>query len=722
MSYLKATEKKPTNDLVHWKHEIAQAEREFRSYWDRARKITKRYRDDDRGIGNDTAPSRYNVLWSNTQTIGPTLYSRTPKVQVDRRFKDSDPVGRVASHILERATEYSLQSYDFDAVMKATRDDYLLAGRGTAWVRYEPSLEGDKISYQQVACDHVHWRDFLHAPSKQWSHVPWVGRCIYLSRKQLVERFGSDLGNSIDLDYSGSEQDDELNQVRKNEKYRQAKIYEIWDSEEMEVVWVSKSYSADILGRESDPLGLKLFYPTPRPWYATTTTDTLIPVPDYAEYQDQARELDDITQRICLLVDALRVVGVYDVSVPALGNLLTGTRSNEMVPVQNWGALAASGGLRGSMEFMSIKEIADALTVLYMARDRIKADLYEITGISDVIRGNSSPVETATAQQIKGQFATLRLADRQRDAQRYARDLIALKAEIISEHFEVDTLAQIAGVPMSNPDVQMLFFQAVELLRNDALRSFRIDIETDSMVAIDEALDKQKRTEFVQTLGGFLEGAVKASQAMPILTPMMAEALLFLVRGYPAGRSLEASIEQAMGGLQQMAQQAMSTPKQDPEMMKVQAQMQMEQAKQQAQLAEKKAEIGLRQQEAQINFQINAAKAKQEIDIKKANLVLDAQKAANEIELQREKMRGDHFLTAYKAEADIKTKAAELASYDEVETKKALIKAGATPEHFDSKGKFKRQRVIKHGEFYNDPKTGARRIKVIEEPIEEEAA
>lgn len=684
--YLENSNQAKKGDLRLWMGEIVRAEREFRPYWERCRKIIKRYRDEDRGIDNDAAPSRYNILWSNTQTTGPTLYGRTPKVQVERRFKDPDPVGRVASHILERATEYCVQSYDFDSVMKAVRDDYQLVGRGTAWIHYEPYLKEEHINYQEVLSEHVHWKDFLHSPAKQWSQIRWAGRCVYLTRRQLRERFGAEIGSKIELDYAGTNFDDELASSHKQEDFKQAKIYEIWDSEEMQVVWLSKSYPENILDRIDDPLGLREFFPTPRPWYATTTTDSLVPIPDYAQYQYQAQELDDITQRICLLVDALRVVGVYDASIPALGQLLIGTRSNEMIPVANWGALTAQGGIKAGVEFLPVGDIAQNLIELYNARDRVKADLYEITGIADIIRGNSSPTETATAQQIKGQFATLRIADRQRDAQRYARDLIALKAEIISEHFELETLAMMAGVPMSNPDVQQLFYQAVELLRNDAMRSFRIDIETDSMVAIDEALDKQKRTEFLQVMGGFLESAVKASQAMPILTPMMAEALLFLVRGYPAGRSLEASIEQAMGGLQQMAQQAMTEQKPDPEMMKIQVhaqveqakhqlQMQVEQAKQQAQLQEKQAEIALRKEEAAVNFQITAAKAKQEMEIKKANLVLDAQKAANEIEIQREKLRGDHFLTAFKAESDIKVKAAELQNYDAVETKKALIKS-----------------------------------------------
>jgi hypothetical protein len=50
--------------------------------------------------------------------------------------------------------------------------------------------------------------------------------------------------------------------------------------------------------------------------FATLTTDSLIPVPDFTLYQDQAETLDVLATRIDGLVRALQVRGVYDASEP----------------------------------------------------------------------------------------------------------------------------------------------------------------------------------------------------------------------------------------------------------------------------------------------------------------------------------------------------------------------------------------------------------------------
>ena len=125
-----------------WYNTIAQYERTYKEWEGRADKIVKRYRDDSRSRNNPQA--KFNILWSNVQTITPAVFARLPRPDVSRRFRDNDPIGRVASMMLERALEYEIEHYgDYASAMKQSVQDRLLGGRGTAWVRYEPHITGE---------------------------------------------------------------------------------------------------------------------------------------------------------------------------------------------------------------------------------------------------------------------------------------------------------------------------------------------------------------------------------------------------------------------------------------------------------------------------------------------------------------------------------------------------------------------------------------------------
>lgn len=716
------------NDFKKWFSEVTIAEKDQKPYIKRAKNVVKRYRDEDRGKNSkdEDLPARYAILWSNTETLGPALYSHAPHIQVDRRFKDSDPLGRVACQIWERATQFSIDTYDFNSVMRAVIKDYLLASRGTAWVRYEPMVSDDRITYQEVSCDHVHFTDFLHASAKQWRQVRWVGRKVYLNRRQLVDRFGKKIGSKVGLDYSPKEVEDEDSTERDaddQDEFKQARIYEIWDSETMEVIWLSKSYPDNILDKQPDPLGLHDFYPTPKPLFGTTSTETCVPIPDYCLYQDQARELDQITMKIALLTDSLRRVGFHDATYnKELKDLFEGTAQNEMIPIANWQKLQAAGGIKGVAEWMELDQVIQALTALYADRDKVKQDLYEISGIGDIIRGSNSGLEvTATEQRIKGQFATLRLKDRKNDVERYARDLCALQGEIIAEHFEPEIIAAMSGYDVSNPDVQQQFMPAVELLKNDPVRSFRLTLETDSMVAIDESQDKQDTTEFVTAMGGFLQSALQVLQGAPVLAPLMGETMMFMSRRYNAGRGLEAAIEQGMQGLAQMAQQALTQPPPpDPATIKAQSDIQLAQQKAQNefQLNQSKAqqEAALNQQDAQVKAQMHA----QEMQ---GRMTLAQQEAQQSMFLAKQKLENEIQLAREKAAAELQIKIQELQAKNELDTKQAILKSGIPDLHVTPKGQITtKPTIVKEGGFFNDPVTGQRRVRIIEKPLEEEEA
>ena len=93
-----------------------------------------------------------------------------------------------------------------------------------------------------------------------------------------------------------------------------------------------------------------------------------------------------------------------------------------MVPVQSMASWSERGGFKGLVEWMPIDMVATTLKECIDTRKQILEDIYQITGMSDIIRGMSDPRETATAQQMKGNWGSLRVRDKQKELARFARE------------------------------------------------------------------------------------------------------------------------------------------------------------------------------------------------------------------------------------------------------------------------------------------------------------
>jgi len=648
---------------------VTQYDKEFGKWISRSDKILRRYRD-DRTV--NSLQSRYNMLWANVQTLKAATFSRMPKADVSRRFKDNDPVGRVASTILERAMDFEIEHYtDFRHAMESAVYDRFLGGRGTAWVRYEPKIESqdyeaseqdeesdlaaEYLDTESSPVDYVHWKDFGHEVARTWDEVNKVWRKVYLTRQALVERFGEELGNKIPLDASPDDQ-----------KYKDSDgigkkglIIELWDREIKKVMWISKSLN-QILDERDDPLELEEFFPCPKPLYSTITNETLVPIPDFTLYQDQANALDTLATRISGLIDALKVRGVYDASEPTLQRLFTEGENNTLIPVKNWQAFAEKQGLKGAIDVVDITPIAAALKYAYEAMAQIKQEIYDITGISDIIRGQSNIIETATSASIKSQFASLRLKDYQDDVACFASDILKIKAQIICGQFQPETLIKIGGVAQLSPEDQQLVPQAIQMLKDNPMRTFRVEVASDSMLYQDEQREKQDRVEFLSSVGQFLDKATQASQMMPPeATPLLMDLLKFGVTGYRVGRVLEGEFDNVADAIKEQSKQP-KQPKPDPEMMKIQAEMQMFQQKSQLEVQTRATELQnqaqVREHEIQLEAQRNQAQAQLEAQRAEMQARMDAQLAQQKLEFEKWKTQLDNETKVVIAELDAKTK------------------------------------------------------------------
>jgi hypothetical protein len=722
---------------IFWHAELEQA-RKVKGYdqWQtRAKKIIKRYRDErsDAGDTQDSAgsdSSKFNILWSNVQTLMPALFSKTPKPVVQRRYLDSDDVGRTATVILERALMYELDDGLYTGAMRKCVLDRLLPGRGVAWVRYEPRFtpmpgktqeavedetapaeqalgedtqgeedEGEtddgqveeEVASESTPVDYIDWKDFDTSPARTWEECWWISKTVHMTRKELVKRFPK-YGAKIPLDYSPAESDKQQpgSNAGAGDQGKRAKIKEIWNKRDRKVIWLSESFSEDILEEKPDPLKLEGFYPCPRPLFATLTNDSLVPVPDFYEYQDQATELDDLTARISAVTKAIKVAGVYDASVPELQRMFEEGFENRLVPADNMSEFAQKAGATGMghIWLLPVKDLVQVLTELYIAREQVKQSLYEITGISDIVRGGDTggAAKTATEQRIKGQFASMRLNDMQAEVSRFARDLLRIMGEIISEHFDPMTLFMISGyeqwakdqwppeeapqppmmghnggppmAPAGAPPAAMgapgtaqpsspagmqpammgmpppdpaqvarqkaadMFQKAVALLKNEKLRGFRIEIETDSLIEADKQEVQRARSEFLAAVGQFLTQAVPLGQALPEFMPLLGKMLLFGVRGFSASRDLESAFEQMIDELQKKAKNP-TPPPPSPEQIKAESE---------------KAKMAMEQQQAAAQFQSDQAMRKMDMDALQQKHAMDLEKMRAELEMKREEM------------------------------------------------------------------------------------
>ena len=508
---------------AYWMGQEAIAEKEERKWVKKAREIVKRYRDERPESIQST--HRFNILWSNVQTLKPTLYARTPTPDVRRRFVDgSTPAARYAATLLERCLAFACDNdeADFDTVMKAVVEDRLLPGRAVARVLYVPhfgepmeegeageqqpqgvaqaaqvpaegqeaaaSADGDEdneefqeqesapavvdnagddekdaksepvrpVVYEEVVAKYIFWEDYREGPARQWNEVPWVRYKSYLTRDELIERFGSAKGKQVNLDYTPKGMSESVKNEPPPDLYKKAVVHEYWDKAKKQAIWLAPGTPDMILDEKDDPLELPDFFPNPDPLLANPTNDRRIPVPDYIQYHDQARELDSITARIDRLTRALKVSGVYPgEEKQVLQQLVDEGTENRLIPVGDWTNWSDKGGLSQFVQWMPIQQVAETLIQLYAARDKTKAILYEITGIGDIMRGMTSPDETLGAQELKAVFSTRRITPQQKDVAKFARNLLRLMAGVIAVHFSEKTISMITGYPQLAPVPQM---------------------------------------------------------------------------------------------------------------------------------------------------------------------------------------------------------------------------------------------------------------------------
>lgn len=677
----------------YWQIALERSGSEEKTWRERGKKVVQRYRGQKEMTsidGSSRAPRQMNILWSNTETLKGALYARMAKPDVRRRWPDKAPISSAISQVIERSLEYLQDRFDEQSTIEAVVEDYLLPGRGVAWVVYDPvmvDVDGQQVvGDQRLYEEYVFWEDYREGNALKWADMPWVARRHRLTRQELRDHpVLGPMSEKIPLNWEPKEASNE-----EGEALRKAEVWEIWDKEKRQRVWVSKDMPEKI-ATEDDPYRLEGFFPVPEPMLSVATNESRVPVPEFTIYQHQADELDRITERLAKLTEALKRRGVYDASVAELSKLAS-AGDNEFIPSENFQTLASKGGLQTVFQTEDISTIAQVVLGLYQQRAQLIQTIYEITGISDVIRGATDPNETATAQRLKGQFGSMRLKKRQDRVQRFIREIYRIKAEIIAENFDVRTMQEMTGVQLptmqQKQQAQMVLVQAQQMqamrkeainpaqaqalqqaipqaqeamkkpaweeiqqvMTDDRLRSYRIDIETDSTVFEDEQAEKQARNEFLQVVGGYLTQMLPVAQASPSLARFGLEGVAFLARAYKGGRQLEGVLEEAVeGAIKELTAAQKANPAEE-------AKAKAEMAKSQATIEKAKADtakagadvqkVALDKEHAAHQHQFDMATFQAEMQ----QMALENQKLMLEVQKMREEMVRDRDVYAMKME------------------------------------------------------------------------
>lgn len=581
---------KKTDLQTFWGDQITAGLKREQNFREVGQNVVDRYRGEE--TGSNASKHSFNILWSNTEILKSATFSRVPPPNVTRLYKDDNQLALNTAVVEEAVLKFYSDQPEFRKVISNGRDDMLLPGRGTAWVSYDAefnrteleaeeflvdgvakrkfTLEGvdrepdgfdenevafiEDIEIQDIKVENVYWKDFLQSNSRTWEKTWWVARRRSFDKDELINSFGKDVTRKLDAVTIEEGPEDEKRDVYP--------VWEIWNKNKRERIWYTDRAN-DIIHVEEAPLSLRGFFPCPRPMMSYTTTSTMVPRAEFTVYQTQAYSLDDIECRLESLTNSLKAVGWYSGKNSTAISLVSDAKDGQLVPV-DMAALSGEGPLNQQIVWWPIGEIAAVIQQLEARKVILKGEIFELTGISDIMRGDTDPGETASAQKIKGSYGSTRLRPRREPVEYFIRDLYTIMAEIVADKFEPFTIARMTGL---QPDDSTMAF-----MRETGMEGFRIDVETDSTVNPNEEIEQRKALQFVETMGALFSQAIPAAENAPQLIPLLGSTLKFVAQQFKVGRKLEEEITATIDMISQTppSQQEGPTPEQQIEMLKLQ--------------------------------------------------------------------------------------------------------------------------------------------------------
>jgi hypothetical protein len=650
----------PQSSYKFWSKEMQSAEKRLRTFREQGNQTVDRYLGriagesyDEVETGWNGAPGiqtfRLNFFHKNIKTISAMMMGRTPSIDVSREFQDpDDDIARVASVILSRMLESDIAASGSDepTIMRQSLMDRLLPGLGVARVRYDFSAQTDNVVElnkhlnESADLQYIHWQDFRWGWARTWKEVPWIAFRNYLSRDEATKRFGKEKARNLEYSEQKVSHEDGTNDTGEGNakgNVQKAQVWEIWHKKTKKVYWWSDG-SDMILDDKDDPLKLDGFWPMPRPLMANTTTTLFMPKADYIFVQDVYNEIDELGFRSATLTRACKAVGVYDGDEDSsIQRIFEEGIENQLIPVQGWGTFADKGGIKGTVDWVPIADVVNALQVVNQQLQGAMDLLYELTGMSDILRGAKTDQYTSDGtQQMKAKFGSVEIQSFQDEWARWVSELEALKAEVISKHFEPSTIIrQSSAEYLPLPDKPMVG-EAIGLIKSPDVK-WRVNIRPEDIAMADFAQLRNERVEFLNAMATYIQSTQAAVKSMgPGALPVLLEFVKFGMSGFKGADYMEGILDQAI----EQAKQEAKKPQQDQNQGE-QIKLQIEQIKQQGAMQKAQFELQKVQAKAQADVMVQRNKLQGEIskiqaDLQ-ADLTLEEREARNrQVEIMRE--------------------------------------------------------------------------------------
>lgn len=635
----------PSKQWVRWNKELTAAKKDFARWHKESKRVLEKFLD-SRAQEQDEwgeLSTRLNLFHANVTTLMCMLYGKIPKVEVARKYADADDdVARVAGVMLTRIlnTDIEEAGEDIASVFRNGLQDRLLPGLGTARVQYQysstkrtipavvqpsdgtelaPAVEVEDLNAEWTDIVYTHWKDVLWSSARTHPEIRWKSYRSYLSRDEFKERFPEVDDQEVSfktkgpvMKTRGDKQDDVEPQVE---------VWEIWDKKSRCVWWWTESYEKT-LDYQPDVLGLKGFWPEPPPFVANVTTSKYMPKSDYTIAQDLYREIDKLQTRISLLTDACKLVGIYDKSQEGIKRIFTEGVENDLIPVDNWAMFAEKGGLKGLIDWVPLDSVVNAIEILTTKQGEKIQQLYQVTGMNDVMRGaaQSSARTSATRDQLEASYGSIRVEALQNEFARWVGDLQSLKVEIIGKHYEAESIIKQSNI-LSTEDGkdQALVEQAVALVKDVDNARWRITVRPETLAIADYAQLKQDRTEYINALALFMQSAAPLLQLDPGSLPSLLKLLKWGLSGFRGASEIEGVIDQDIARLEKQGPQQKPDPgaqKMQMEMQKMQQEMkqseqehqqklQQDQQKHMLDMKTAQMESGLKMKEMMMGFKLD---------------------------------------------------------------------------------------------------------------------
>ena len=417
-------------------------------------------------------------------------------------------------------------------------------------------IENEKVCLEPLMYNEV----YIDPAIRRWSRC----RRIAFETAYSIAEFKDIFGVKAYLSLSAPDNDSDSDAKNKRQDI---KVFEYWDFYEKEVYWFAENSSDFIRPKgyrlpnevEENETGeiearnglydLDGFFPCPPPLIMNSPTDEFWPIPEYYQLMEIFDEIHTIFSRMMETTRAYRARLLFDSGIEGLSEAINEMPESGAIGISNLtkALVTANGDIKNVAQYVPTEGIIASLQQLYVSLEQRLNTVYRLTGISDMLQGLASDQTQRTfgERQMTEKYALNQLEEPQRKMQEYVRDCYELITEMALKNFK-DSSLDIYMIPATlAPKDKENYVAAREMLKQNSKR-FRIELETDSTIALNEQYDKQMRIELANTLTSALEKTASIAESSPELANVELHALKYLIQGFRQAKMFQSEIIEAI--------------------------------------------------------------------------------------------------------------------------------------------------------------------------------